>query len=198
MRLSVAFAPIILLCLGLQGNVANGQTAASQPFDAGQLMQRFGTIKTSTARFTEHRYLRMLKVPLEDSGELIYIAPDKLQKNTLSPKPERLVIEGDTLTIEREGKAQTLKLSGYPQLWGFIEGIRATLAGDLPGLQRFYDIRLEGDIAAWRLMLQPRDAKMQEIVQSILISGSDTHIKTIDTQERDGDHSEMTITEDIP
>jgi outer membrane lipoprotein-sorting protein len=191
----LAFATII--CLGLSGTIAAAQPS-TEAFDIGQLMARFSAIKNSTARFNERKYLRMLKTPLEDSGVLVYAAPDKLQKNTLLPKPESLVIEGDSLTIDREGKTQTLKLADYPQIAGLIEGIRATLAGDLPGLQRFYSLYLEGDANAWRLLLKPRDPKMQDIVQSIFISGTGGHIKSIDTLESDGDHSEMTITEDTP
>lgn len=185
--------------LGQRAAPAVAETAA-QPAGWGleQLMRELGSVKLSTAHFTERRSMRMLKRPLQSNGILNYEAPGRLLKETLQPKPERLLVDRDTVTIEREGKTETLRSEDYPQVWAFIEGIRATLAGDLSALQRFYDAHLEGSPENWRLVLQPRDDKMREIVQSIRISGDGVHIKRIETQERNGDHTDTTIVEDTP
>lgn len=192
MRHSVAFVLFLIAGLSAAASHAFAQAAAA-PFDLAQLMSRFGAVKSASAQFTERKYMRMLKSPLSDSGVLIYMAPDKLEKNTLQPQSETLTIDGDTLAIESQGKTQTLSLSAYPQLGGFIEGIRATLAGDLATLQSIYETQLAGDDASWQLVLQPRDPKMQDIVRAIYISGNDTHITRIQTVERDGDRTDMTI-----
>lgn len=153
---------------------------------------------SANARFVEHRYLHVLKKPLAVSGTLAYTAPGRLVKDTLDPKPEHVVIDGDALTVERDNKTETLQLADYPQIGAFIEGIRATLAGDLAALDRVYTVRLDGGAEAWQLRLEPRDPKMQAIVQAIVISGSRARIERIDTQESDGDRSEMTIIADAP
>lgn len=159
-------------------------------------MRELGTVQKETAHFVEHRYLHLLKKPLVSSGTLVYAAPGRLQKDTEQPKPEHLVVDGDTIAIERDGKMETLQLADYPQIGAFIEGIRATLAGDLAALERFYTVAVNGTGEAWELVLQPRDAKMQAMVAAIRISGSNARIERIDTQESDGDRSEMTIIED--
>jgi hypothetical protein len=198
MRPRTLLTLVLIAGSGLYAPLALAQAAPPPQLNLPQLMARFSAVKAANARFTERKYLHMLKSPLDDSGVLIYVAPDNLQKNTVQPEPERLAIHGDTLTIEREGKTQTLSLAQYPQIGGFIEGIRATLAGDLATLQRIYDARLGGGIDAWQLVLQPRDSTMQKIVQSIYISGSDAHIKRIETVEQDGDRTDMTIVEVNP
>jgi hypothetical protein len=48
------------------------------------------------------------------------------------------------------------------------------------------------------MALQPRDPQMQEVVKSIRFAGSGPHIKSIVTEERDGDRTEMWITERTP
>ena len=161
-------------------------------------MLRLGAVQNASAHFVEHRFLHMLKKPLVASGTLVYAAPGHLQKDTLQPRPEHLVIDSDTITIEHEGKTETMQLADYPQIGAFIEGIRATLAGDLAALDRIYNVRLDGTSEAWQLLLQPRDAKMQELVHAIVISGSEARVERIDTQEGDGDRSEMTIIGDAP
>jgi outer membrane lipoprotein-sorting protein len=198
MHQGTLFALVLIVGLGPHAAPAIGQASVPKEFDLSALMLRFGAVKQATARFTERKYLHILEAPLEDSGVLIFAAPGSLQKNTLQPNAERLMIDGDTLTIEREGKTETLDLADYPELGGFIEGIRATLAGNLATLERLYDPQLDGSIEAWRLVLKPRDEKMRQLIQSIRISGRDVHIERIETLERDGDHTDMTIVEDAP
>lgn len=194
-RALVALA--LVMALGRQTAPALAQMATSPDgWDLPRLMTRLAAVKTSSAHFVERKYLHMLKEPLEEDGTLRYRAPDQLQKDTLQPQPEHLRVDHDTLTIEREGKSQILKFDEYPQVWAIIESIRATLAGDLPALERFYALRLDGSETDWQLLLQPRDRKMQEMVQVIRISGSGGAIKRIETLEGDGDRSDMTITED--
>lgn len=127
---------------------------------------------------------------------MIFAAPNRLEKKTSEPTPEDMVIDGDTLTVQREGHTQTLSLSGYPQIGAFIEGIRATLTGDIASLQRIYQTDLQGDASGWQLVLVPRDPAMQAVVLSIAIVGSNDVIDRIETAEPNGDRTDMRITED--
>jgi hypothetical protein len=78
-----------------------------------------------------------------------------------------------------------------------VEGIRATLAGDLPTLDRFYTVQLTGTAAQWQLLLRPRDAGVTGFIKWIIIQGSQNRMTAIDTASGNGDHSEMGISEDL-
>jgi len=191
----VAILPLILaVAFTLRIPAAAAQGAA--PFDLAHLMARFATIKSASAQFVERRYVHFLKGPLIAKGVLIFTAPNRLEKKTLEPAAEDMVIDGDTLTIQRQGQTQTLSLSAYPQIGAFIEGIRATLTGNTASLQRIYQTDLQGDANGWQLQLQPRDPAMRAVVRSIAISGSGAVIDRIQTVEHDGDRTDMRITED--
>ncbi|MGH8751630.1 MAG: LolA-related protein, partial [Burkholderiales bacterium] len=82
-----------------------------------------------------------------------------------------------------------------PVAWAFVESIRATLAGDLLQLQRFYRTDFAGSRASWRLTLLPVDEQMSAYVQSIRLSGSAQRIERVETLETGGDSSVMIITE---
>ena len=127
-------------------------------------MQDLGQVKTAKGRFVERKYLAILTAPLESSGTLVYIAPSRLEKHTLAPRAESLVLDGDQLTIESKepNQRRTLALQDYPVVWAFVESIRSTLAGDLALLKRFYEIALDGDEGKWRLVLKPSDPKMRD------------------------------------
>ena len=178
-------------------------TAFSSPaagWDLERLMQDLGQVKVAKGRFVERKYLAILTAPLESSGTLIYIAPSRLEKHTLAPRAESLVLERDQLTIESKqpDRRRTVALQDYPAVWAFVESIRSTLAGDLALLQRFYEITLDGEERKWRLVLKPRDPKMQELMSEIRIGGSRSWINSIEFFEPGGDRSVMTITRDLP
>ncbi len=164
-----------------------------------QLMRDLGQVGRSQAYFTERKYLKVLKAPLQSSGTLIYTAPDKLEKRTLKPRPEAMVIDGETLTVETvDGKRHTLKLRDYPVLWAFVESIRATLGGDIATLERFYKVELEGVPARWQLYLAPRERSMSRVISQIRIGGTAARIELIEVQEAGGDRSVMKVVEDAP
>ena len=61
------------------------------------------------ATFTETKTISILDQPIESSGELLFIAPARLEKRTLKPKPETMVLDGDTLTIHYNDRALTFQ-----------------------------------------------------------------------------------------
>lgn len=173
--------------------------AAEAQWGVAQLMHELGQVKRSQARFSERKYLKVLKQPLQSSGTLTYVAPDRLEKRTLKPKPEALIIDGKTLTVETaEGKKHALKLQDYPVLRAFVESIRATLAGDVATLERYYKIELEGNPGRWQLFLAPRERSMAQVISQIRIGGAGTRLDLIEVQEAKGDRTVTKVTEDAP
>ena len=178
--------------------IANGaETAPPASWGVEQLMQRLAQVKSAKATFVERKHLRVLTAPLESSGTLLYTAPGYLEKHTLAPKPESLVLDKDTLTFEDKtrNRRRTLRLQEFPGLWAFVEGLRSTLAGDLQNLNRLYRVGLDGSEADWRLTLEPRDPGNQRIVSQIRLAGSGVSVRSIEITEAEGDRSVMTLTE---
>ncbi|MEO8389288.1 MAG: LolA-related protein [Polaromonas sp.] len=167
--------------------------AAQAAWDIQQLMDSLAQSKSGRATFVERKNIAMLDKPVESSGELLYTAPDRLEKKTLKPKPESMVINGTELVIERGKQKYQLRLQAYPELAAFIESIRGTLAGDRNALERNYRLSLEGTAERWTLQLLPLDPKMQAVIQRIRITGVRDQLRTIDIAQADGDSSTMTI-----
>lgn len=162
-------------------------------WDVTQLMQGLAKNKSGRASFVEKKYIALLEAPVESSGELLYTAPDRLEKRTLKPRPESLLIEGGSLTVERGKRRMVLRLQDYPELVAFTESIRGTLAGDMVALRRVYNLDLEGSEERWTLTLRPMETKMLEVVQRIRIGGSHAEVRTIEIEQTDKDRSVMVI-----
>ena len=158
-----------------------------------QLMQSLAQTRVSQARFVEKKNIALLDKPVESSGELFYSAPDRLEKRTLKPKPEFMVLDQGTLVIERGRQKHRLQLQDYPELAVFIESIRGTLAGDRKALERNYRLALEGTAAHWTLQLWPLDEKMLAVVKRIRITGVRDAMRSFEIFQTDGDSSLMLI-----
>jgi outer membrane lipoprotein-sorting protein len=167
---------------------------AESNWDIEQLMQSLATTRSGHASFVEIKSIAILDKPVESSGELFYSAPDRLEKRTLKPKLESMVLDKDKLIVEQRGKKRVLALQNYPEVAAFIDSIRGTLAGDRKALERNYQLTIEGDQQNWNLTLLPIDDKMKKIVAKISIAGSDNVLQTINILQADGDSSQMTIT----
>jgi outer membrane lipoprotein-sorting protein len=188
----LALGLVVLGCLV----PAPAQTQGKSTLVLEQLMKDLAQVKSARGRFVERKHFAMLNAPLESSGTLVYVAPGRLEKHMLSPRQESLILDGDQLIIDNKDKGQrrTFPLQEHPVLWAFVESIRSTLTGDLPTLQRFYEVRLEGDAGAWRLRLKPKEPRMRQAASEIRVGGSGTWVNLIEIDEAGGDRSMTTIT----
>lgn len=188
----------VLACLLMAGWPAVQPSLAAPPagsaaWSVDRLMATLAQRKSGLARFVEIKYLAMLQAPLESRGELQFVAPDRLVKRTLAPKPETLTVAGDMLTIERGGRNTTIPLSNFPELAAFIESLRGTLAGNRQALEQYYRLNLAGQAEHWTLTLEPRDARMASAISNVRIDGEREQLRRVEIRHADGDRSVMTI-----
>jgi outer membrane lipoprotein-sorting protein len=189
MRRYWAAAALALVC---------NQAAAAAPLSIGQLMAGLAQHPQGAATFTEKKFISILDQPVESSGELLFIAPARLEKRTLKPRPETMVLDGDTLTFERGRRKHVLQLKDYPEVVGMIESIRATLAGDRKALERVYHLALDGGQERWGLVLTPLDPKVGAVIARIRMEGVKDVVRSVEIIQADGDRSLMTIEQLAP
>ena len=183
--LSGFFAGLLVVVLSAPSYAAD--------WDLDQLMNGLAQTRSGHARFVEKKSIAILEQPVESSGDLLYTAPDRLEKRTLKPKLETMVVNGDNLQIERGRQKIQLQLQTYPELAAFIDSIRGTLAGDRKALERSYQLSLEGAAQGWTLKLVPLDSKMKQVVALIRITGVRDELRSIHVTQVDGDSSVMQI-----
>lgn len=165
-------------------------------WDIPALMQQLAKQPSGRAKFTETKTLAVLDQPVISTGELIYSPPDRLEKHTLKPTPESLVINGNDLTVVRDGVKRQLRLPQYPEILAFVEALRGTLVGNRTLLEQHYALSLSGTERNWRLALTPLDERTRRWVKQIRVTGSDQGVGTIETLQADGDKSLISVTPD--
>ncbi len=187
------FAFALLLAVG------GAASAADAPWGLAALMSQLHAVQHASAHFTERKYAAILNQPIESTGTLSYTAPGSLEKRTLTPKPETIMLHDDQLSgTQANGEPFQVSLSDHPDIGTLVEGVRSTMAGDQATLGRYYSIALEGDQSDWHLSLTPLDRAVRDKVDGIRIDGAGTQLRRIQVHEHDGDRSDMIVTPDQP
>ena len=188
---------LAVILLSILALVARG-TATAADWNVARLMQDLAKQRGGKVAFSEKKYIALLDRPVESSGVLVYQPPARLEKRTLKPNVESLVLDRDVLVVERGKQKYTLQLQQYPEITAIVGSIRNTLAGNLEALERQYRVDLQGSPERWSLTLLPSDARIAAIVQRIQISGTGDELRQIDMLQADGDRSVMQIRRDAP
>jgi hypothetical protein len=160
-------------------------------------MRSLARVQAASAVFTETTTMAVLKTPLQTSGTLRYVAPDFVRQTVLAPSRQDFVLRNDAVTLTAGGRTQQFNLSQALPLAGLVEGVRATLAGDLPTLQRYYGIQLSGSAQTWQLLLRPRDAGLRQFLSWLSIRGSGNRVTEIDTGGAGARLTRMSVDETI-
>ena len=166
--------------------------ALAEPLD--ELMQMLARIPERRASFTEEKTLAVLTRPLSATGRLFYRRPGHLEKITLEPQAESLVVDGNRLALtEPGGSPRVIDLDAEPAIRALVDAVRGTLSGDLPALRRSYAVMMEGPLAHWRLTLTPTEPSVARLIVRTTIEGATTAILTVETTQTNGDRTRMSI-----
>lgn len=183
-----------LLCLSLAIGLPPTSAWASPDLDA--LLTRLSRPAPQRTAFVEVRYSRLLNAPLRVAGELEYRGATSLAKTVSTPYHEQTQIEGETVSVTREGeRARRFSLQRAPELRGLLASFGALLAGDGKTLQQFFDVSASGDEARWRLRLVPRDTRARRRIVEVGVEGADDAPRCFIVRGGKGEESFLVIGE---
>lgn len=171
--------------------------AQSTNFTVTQLMTQLSHVHAASASFTETKSMALLTTKLQSTGTLTYVAPDYVRKTTLTPAPQDFILQSNGITLIVAGETRHFMLSQAPQLAGLVDAVRATLAGDLPALQNYYELSLSGDMGHWQLLLRPHDPSTLKLMAWMSVQGQGNKITEIDNADSEGGVTRMQVNETI-
>lgn len=161
--------------------------------DLQGLMGLLGQRQSGEASFTEQRFVQGLDAPLESSGVLSFVAPDRLMRRTLKPRAEAMAVEGNTVTLSRNGRSRSFALDATPEMVALIEAIRGTLTGNAATLTRHFRTKVEGSAERWTLALTPIEPQLATAVRAVTIGGQGSDVRSVELLLAGGDRSVMQI-----
>ncbi len=157
-------------------------------------MAAMAAVPERRARFTEAKHLAILTQPIHSSGWLHYRRPDRLEKFTETPLEERLLVAGDSITLETAAEGRrAFNLADAPELRSLVAAIRAPLAGDLPTLTEAFTLTSGGTLAGWWLDLTPKEPRIARFLRHIRLEGAGTDMLATRSEQANGDILAMQI-----
>jgi hypothetical protein len=173
----------LLLALPLQAHA----------FGLPELARLMSQVKSGEAVFTEKRSVAMLERTLESSGRLTFAAPDTFVRETVKPRPEKVAVVGNQLTLTSGNRTRTLRLDAVPEAAVMVEAIRGTLTGNRQAIERNFVATVSGQPQRWTMELMPLEPQVRELVRSVQIAGQQSWVREVTVVMADGDRSVMSI-----
>ncbi|WOB08980.1 LolA-related protein [Piscinibacter gummiphilus] len=185
------FWPTVGLLAGLL--LALALPLHARAFDLPELSRLMSQVKSGEAVFTEKRSVAMLERTLESSGRLSFSAPDTFVRETLKPRPEKVSVVGNILTLTSGNRTRTLRLDAVPEAAVMTEAIRGTLTGNRQAIERNFIANVSGQPQRWLMELVPIEPQVRDLVRSVQIAGQQSWVREVTVVMADGDRSVMSI-----
>jgi len=166
---------------------------SADSWTVSDLMSALAARGSADATFTERRYVPVLEAPVQSSGTLRFVVPDRIEKHTLAPRAESMVLAGNQITLRQGQRSRSLTLTDLPDGGLAISSLRGTMAGDLAALRRGWEVTLHGERRGWTLTLTPVTATAAQYIEIVQIQGRQDQIDRIEIRQADGVRSVMDI-----
>ncbi|MCX7079099.1 MAG: outer membrane lipoprotein carrier protein LolA [Pseudomonas sp.] len=161
-----------------------GLSSLANAFDLQQLSDQLAKPEVIHGSFIQEKHLRALPQPLTSKGTFVLAKDHGLLWLLKTPLQQDYRISAKGIA-RRDGNGWQMlpnKSAGAEQNRIFL----AVLQGDSSGLQRDFDLQLQGDTQQWKLTLTPRSMLLKQVFTQINIDGG-TLVQRIELLETQGD-----------
>ncbi|MGY0505769.1 LolA-related protein [Luteimonas sp. e5] len=181
---------VALLCAAALPALAQ----SANTVDAAWILSRLAQPAPMRTDFVEVRESPLLKNPLRISGEYRRPDADTLVREVRVPYAETTTIRGGQARIERPGRAaRNFALARAPQLASIEAGFGALLRGDQRGIERDFEVQVEGSRNDWRMRLNPRQEALRAQLRDITLYGRGSELRCIETRIARGGEVQRTL-----
>lgn len=177
---------------------------AAAEWSLTELLSARRAVVESHASFVQDRYSLLLNEGLRSTGRLYYRAPDYLLQEIDPPFSSRILLDGETLHMWRDGREVSMPLHRSPRAGLYVGALRGVLGGRLDNIGERFLINLSGTEHDWVLRLTLRDDPSDNDDRSgspaswlptIEIRGQREQLRRIELQESPGERTLMDIHE---
>ncbi len=167
---------------------------AAESWKIEDLMAELAAIQSVAVTFEEQRTSAFLTETLIVSGRMVYRAPGHMEKHILEPFVERVLVEGDEMSVEKysrrgKKKEKVYAVESHQILETAVKVVRAVLGGDVDYLKSIFDIELTGPRDSWKMTLLPVEKKTRRRLDKVVLQGDGPRILQVMTFEADGDET---------
>ena len=168
--------------------------SSAHAFDLQQLSEQLARPQVIHGQFVQEKHLRALPKPLTSTGTFVLAKDHGLlwQRKTPLQQDYRITAQGIARRSTNGWQMLPGKSAGAEQNRLFL----AVLQGDSSGLQRDFDLQLQGEPDRWTLTLMPRSLLLKQVFNRITIDGGEL-VQRIELQETQGDSTLLRMQDSV-
>ncbi|MHC1480670.1 LolA-related protein [Frateuria aurantia] len=177
-------------CLGLW-LIPAALTATTRDGSVDAVIAALAQQPPARVEFVEIRFLHVMDRPLQSSGEMAWLGGTHLQRRVAQPAPELVDIDGDRVTLQRQGHdPRHFSLQRAPELQLMLQSFSALLEGNAATLRQSFELTLQSRAQGnWTLDLVPHDEALRKQMPHLAIDGRGRQLRCMRIDEAQGDHS---------
>jgi outer membrane lipoprotein-sorting protein len=176
------------------GSVAVASPAQSEVADLPMLLRLLAQMPGMQAQFSEKKTMALLAAPLVTTGALYYTQPGVLARHTLTPAPSVVVVDAKQVRMWDGKRWEVLDFAKQPVVRGFVDSFVRILQGDAAALDKLYGMQFAAlPEGRWTLTLRPKMAPMNQIIESMTLSGQRLVVVSMRMVEKGGDETVTTF-----
>ena len=168
--------------------------SSAHAFDLQQLSEQLAKPQVIHGQFVQEKHLRALPKPLTSTGTFVLAKDHGLLWQLKTPLQQDYRITAQGIARRSSNGWQMLpgKSAGAEQNRLFL----AVLQGDSSGLQRDFELQLQGEADRWTLTLTPRSLLLKQVFNRITIDGGEL-VQRIELQETQGDSTLLRMQDSV-
>lgn len=165
--------------------------AMADDWSVPALLEQLSEDPPDVLEFEEVRDVELMQTRVRAEGTIRFEPPDTVIRSLGSPYQQRIVIQGERVTVEERGEVKHELHRDDDAGLGAMSRLMGALYGqvDAAELEAYFDMRLEGDREDWRWILKPTAGEARRRVERMTLEGEGARVERTTLREGDGDHT---------
>lgn len=154
-----------------------------------ELTQAAASMQSLQCRFVQEKTSSMLAEPTVSEGLMQYTAPDKLRWEYTSPYAFALVVDGEHIVREVDGKAEAIDGNSSRMVQGIVNIIMGSASGKNLFDASVFDVKLYDESDTWCAVMNPKRRDMKRMFSQLVFhfDKKSRGIKCVEFKESAGD-----------
>jgi len=159
---------------------------------AKQMEQSVLSVKSIESDFRQIKHIDAFDKDIASSGKFYYRATNKISLNYANPLTYLIVINGDKIKIESDGKKNVINLKDNKQLKEMHNMLTACMTGNFSGISNDYRMEFYEDEAFYLVNVKPVNESIKKYIMQfdIYLNKKDMSVDKLRISETESDYTE--------
>jgi outer membrane lipoprotein-sorting protein len=157
-----------------------------------QMEQNTSSIQSIESDFKQVKHIDAFKQDITSSGKFYYKTSGKISLKYVKPMSYLIVINGDKLKIESDGKKNVMNLKDNKQLKEMQNILTACMTGNFSGMSNNYNMEFYEDEQFYLVSVKPVNGNIKKYIEKIdiYLTRKDMSVDKLHISETESDYTE--------